>query len=64
MADWLNNHRGDEGWQLAATRAGDVGLALDAAKAEAARDETARARAPVAVVEVEGTEPWLRRALS
>ena len=53
MADWLIKRTGDEGWQLAANRTGEVGLALDVAKAEAARDEAARARASVAVVKEE-----------
>ncbi len=50
MADWLVDRMGDEGWQLAATRTGEVGLALDVAKAEAERDEAARARASVPAV--------------
>jgi hypothetical protein len=50
MAGWLVDRKGDEGWQLAATRTGEVGLALEVAKAEAARDEAARARASVPAV--------------
>ena len=37
MADWLRNRKDNSDWQIAATSTGETGIAIDIAKAEAAR---------------------------